>query len=198
MKIKIPRKIAARLVRWMPARVACRFVREEDGATAVEFGLVALPFLALTFAIIETSLVFFAGQSLEAAVADASRQIMTGQAQNAGYTTSDTFKKNVVCEYLKTGVTMFDCNKVVVDVKNFASFSSIATSSPVTNGQLDDKKATFKATGPGCIQVVSFYYSWPIYVSLLGNNLSNLGEGTRLLVATAVFRNEPFGPTGTC
>jgi Flp pilus assembly protein TadG len=198
MKIKVPRKVAARLARRLPTRVARRFVRDQDGATAVEFGLVALPFLALTFAIIETSLVFFASQSLEAAVAEASRQILTGQAQTAGYTTSDTFKKNVVCEYLKAGVTMFDCNKVVVDVRNFTSFSSIATSAPVTSGQLDEKKTEFKASGPGCIQVVSFYYSWPIYVSLLGNNLANLGEGTRLLVATAVFRNEPYGPTGTC
>ena len=46
--------------------------------------------------------------------------------------------------------------------------------------------------------VVSLYYQWPIYVSMLGNNLSNLNGGKRLLVATSVFRNEPYGPTGTC
>jgi hypothetical protein len=27
---------------------------------------------------------------------------------------------------------------------------------------------------------------------MLGNDLSNLGNGKRLLVATSVFRNEPF------
>ena len=46
--------------------------------------------------------------------------------------------------------------------------------------------------GPGDIVVVTLYYQWPIYVSLLSNNLSNLSGNNRLLVATAVFRNEPY------
>ena len=52
--------------------------------------------------------------------------------------------------------------------------------------------------GPGCIVVVKLYYQWPIYVSLLGDNLSNQNGGNRLLVATSVFRNEPYGPSGPC
>jgi hypothetical protein len=44
----------------------------------------------------------------------------------------------------------------------------------------------------GSIVVVTLYYEWPIYVSLLGSNLSNLNGGSRLLVATSVFRNEPY------
>jgi hypothetical protein len=39
---------------------------------------------------------------------------------------------------------------------------------------------------------VSLYYQWPIYISLLGGNLSNLGNGKRLLAATSVFRVEPY------
>jgi hypothetical protein len=39
---------------------------------------------------------------------------------------------------------------------------------------------------------VSFYYQWPVYVSLLSNNLSNQNGKNRLLVATSVFRNEPY------
>ena len=46
--------------------------------------------------------------------------------------------------------------------------------------------------GPGDIVVVTLYYEWPIYVSLLGNSLDNLNGGKRLLVATSVFRNEPY------
>lgn len=191
------RQFANRLACSMPGRFARRFRRAQGGASAVEFSLVALPFLALTFAIIETALVFFAGQALEAAVTEASRQIMTGQAQNAGYS-KEAFKTNVVCEYLKSGVTIFDCSKVFVDVKNYSTFSSINTQSPVTDGKLDDGKTQYNPGGPGCVEVVSFYYAWPVYVSLLGNNLANFGDGQRLLVATAVFRNEPYGPTGTC
>ena len=47
-----------------------RFTRKEDGATAIEFGMVAAPFFALLFAILETVFVFYAGQTLENAVGD--------------------------------------------------------------------------------------------------------------------------------
>ena len=36
----------ARMYRLLPARLARRFVRKQDGAAAVEFALVAAPFLA--------------------------------------------------------------------------------------------------------------------------------------------------------
>ena len=66
-----------------PPRAGC--IRQQDGAAAIEFGLVAAPFLALVFAIMETAIVFFAGQALETAAADSARLIMTGQAQTQGF-----------------------------------------------------------------------------------------------------------------
>ncbi len=187
---KPKRKFAARLLRLIPARLARRFLRRQEGAAAVEFALVAVPFLALIFAILETALVFFAGQTLEAAVTDASRLIMTGQAQTANYTQADF--KNAVCSRI---YGLFDCSGgLYVDVKNYSSFSSISTAQPVNNGNFDSSKITYQAAGPNCIQVVSVYYQWPIYVTMLGNNLANLNGNKRLLAATAVFRNEPYGP----
>jgi hypothetical protein len=85
-----------------------------------------------------------------------------------------------------------------VDVKNYSSFSAVNNTSPVVNGQLVTSGMTYTPGGPGCIEVVKLYYQWPIYVSMLGNNLSNLSGNYRLLVATSVFRNEPYGGTGGC
>ncbi len=172
-----------------------RFVRQQDGAAAVEFALVATPFLALTFAIIESALVFFAGQTLEAANADAARLIMTGQAQTNGFSVTDF--KTQVCNRI---AGLFDCNGgVYVDVKTYSDFSSASTAtSPVSNGQFDSTKMAYTPGGPGCIVKVSLYYQWPIYVSLLGNNLANLNGNKRLLVATSVFRNEPYGGSNAC
>jgi len=48
-----------------PEYVAARFRRSRRGSVAVEFALVAPLFFALLFAIIETAIVFFAGQVLE-------------------------------------------------------------------------------------------------------------------------------------
>ena len=170
------------------SRLARRFVRQQEGAAAVEFALVAAPFLALTFAILETAMVFFAGQTLEAAAADSARLILTGQAQTQGFSKADF--KTQVCSRI---FGLFDCaNGVFIDVKSYSSFASVSTASPVSNGQLNTASMTYSPGQPGDITVVSLYYQWPIYVSMLGNNLSNLNGGNRLLAATSVFRVEPY------
>jgi Flp pilus assembly protein TadG len=192
-------KLLAPARRLLPGRLARRFARAEDAAAAVEFALVAAPFLALLFAIVETALVFFAGQSLEAAATDAGRLIMTGQAQAAGYSSAAQFKSSVVCPGTGTVLgnsSLFDCDKVQIDVKTYTDFASINSAAPITNGQLDTSQMCYAPGSAGSIEVVRFYYAWPIYLSLLNNNLANLSNGSRLLVATAVFRNEPFGTTG--
>lgn len=171
-----------------------RFIKQQEGAAAVEFALVATPFLALTFAIIESAMVFFAGQSLEAATASASRLILTGQAQTGGFSSTDF--KTQVCNRV---ASLFDCsNGVYVDVKTYNNFSAVSSTSPVSNGKLNTANMTYTPGGPGCIVKVAIYYEWPIYVSLLGNNLSNLNGNKRLLVATSVFRNEPYGGASGC
>jgi Flp pilus assembly protein TadG len=188
------RKFAEYVRRLIPGRLARRFVRQQDGAAAIEFALVAAPFLALMFAILETAMVFFAGQTLEAAAADSARLIMTGQAQTAGYSASDF--KTQVCNRI---YGLFDCaGGVYISVKSYSSFSQVPTASPIVNGTFDTSSLPYATGGPGCIVVVSLYYQWSIYVSMLGDNLSNLNGSKRLLTATAVFRNEPYGGTGAC
>jgi Flp pilus assembly protein TadG len=165
-----------------------RLVRQQDGATAVEFALVAAPFLALVFAIMETAIVFFAGQALETAVADSSRLIMTGQAQTQGLDQAGF--KNAVCAKI---YGLFDCqNGVYVDVKTFTSFSNVTMNNPVdANGNFQNN-FSYQPGTQGSIVVVRLFYQYPVYVSLLGFGLSNVNGGKRLLAATAAFRNEPY------
>ena len=174
---------------------ARHFCRRQDGAAAVEFAMVAMPFLLLTFAILETALVFFAGQSLQAAAADSARLIMTGQAQQSSYTASDF--KNQVCARI---YGLFDCaSSMTVDVKNYSTFGNAATgvnSTPTTNGTFDSSKTGYTLGGPGCIQVVTLYYQWPVFIPML--DLSQYGSNSRLLQATSVFKNEPYSTSGTC
>jgi len=190
-------KIAACIQRLLPVRLARRFVRQQDGVAAVEFAFVAVPFLALTFAILETALVFFAGQTLETAVTDAGRLIMTGQAQTNGWTKDDF--KTQVCNRI---FGLFDCvNGVYVDVQTYTSFAAVNQTPPVNNGVFDQSKMNFSPGAPGDIEVVTLYYQWPIYFSPFGIDLANLSNNKRLLIATAVFCNEPFStatPANSC
>jgi Flp pilus assembly protein TadG len=172
------------------ARRLGRFIRQQDGAAAVEFSLVALPFLALVFAIMETALVFFAGQTLETAAADSSRLIMTGQAQTQGF--SQAQFKEAVCGKIKG---LFSCSTgLYVDVKTYSSFSTINNSQlPLdAEGKLKTDTFGYQPGGPGEIVVVRLLYQWPVYVSLLGLNLSDMAGNKRLLMSTTAFRNEPY------
>ena len=181
-------KIIERIKRLWRSTAARRLIRQQDGAAAVEFGLVAAPFLALVFAILETAIVFFAGQTLETAAADSARLIMTGQAQNSGY---DAAKfKQAVCGKI---YGLFNCNGgLYVDVKNYSSFANIAAGKPVSNGNLQTGDFGYSPGVGGDIVVVRLMYQWPVYVSLLGLNLADLNGGKRLLISTVAFRNEPF------
>jgi Flp pilus assembly protein TadG len=185
----IKAKLAIGARRVLTARTARRLIKQQDGAAAVEFALVAAPFLALVFAIMETAVVFFAGQALETAVADSSRLIMTGQAQTQGLSASGF--KNAVCAKI---YGLFDCqNGVYVDVKTFTSFGSVSMPTPVDGSGNFQNNFSYQPGGPGDIVVVRLFYQYPVYVSLLGFNLSNVNGGKRLLAATAAFRNEPYG-----
>ena len=42
------------------------------------------------------------------------------------------------------------------------------------------------------IVLVEAYYKWPVIVNFVGFNLINQPDGSRLLAAIRVFRNEPF------
>jgi Flp pilus assembly pilin Flp len=57
------------------------FLADENGATAIEFGLVAAPFVALLVAITQSFLVLFASQLLETVVTPFSLLILTGRFQ---------------------------------------------------------------------------------------------------------------------
>jgi TadE-like protein len=182
----------------LPRKAIRRLAKGEDGAAAIEFGLVVAPFLALVFAIIETSLIFFTTQSLEKATADAARLIMTGQQQGVPIPTGSSalaeFKKKLCNPTPQPGETkvvlpMFNCANLTVEVLS-ADSVGYSSGSATTSG----------LGGPSCIVTVQVTYKWPVFVSLYNLSFALAGgklDGKHDIKATAVFRNEPYGsPTG--
>jgi Flp pilus assembly protein TadG len=169
-----------------------RFRRNRRGSAAVEFALVAPVFFALLFAIIETAIVFFAGQVLETVTQDSARIVQTGQAQAAAYDATN-FKKLVVCTRPLANL-LFDCmNGVSVDVQSYpAGFTSVVITDPIDASKNFTNNMQYNPGNAGDIVVVRAFYQWPLFVTGLGYNISNLSGSKRLLSATAAFRNEPF------
>jgi Flp pilus assembly protein TadG len=166
------------------------FIRSDDGATAVEFALVAAPFLALLMALFQTALVFFAGRVLDETVEQASRTIMTGQAQTSGMTQSQF--ATWVCS---NTISLFNCNNFMINVQNYSSFASASTATPTLtfNGSGNVTNSwSYNLGNPGDIVVVQVMYQWPVVLGPLSFTLANLSNGNRLLMSSAAFKNEPY------
>lgn len=170
--------------------MAAGFVRRNDGAAALEFAIVAAPFIAIILATLQTALAFFAGEVLESAVADSSRSILTGSAQNASLSQSGF--ATTVCGKVQA---LFDCSKLMIDVQTANSFGAANTSMPTltfdSHGNVNNAWK-FQPGSPGDVVVMRVMYQWPVFLGPLGLSLSNEANGALLLMATATFKNEPY------
>jgi Flp pilus assembly protein TadG len=171
------------------------FGRENHGAVAVEFAMIAVPFIALLLAIMQTAVVLFAAQALESATETAARQIMTGQAQSANL--SATQFRSLVCPTSGSSNTalpkLIDCSKLVIDVRVASSFSSADTSKTIFT---TPSQAQFSPGGPNTINVVRVMYQLPPYLSILGGTSNIFGVSSsatkNVIMGTAVFQTEPY------
>ena len=149
-------------------------------------------FFALIFAIIETSLVFFAGQVLETGTQDSARLMFTHQAADTGMTQAQ-FTQDL-CNRVSA---LLSCSGIYVDVKTYLPGTTITITDPIdANGNFVNNFTyqTVPAGSPDTV-VVRAFYQWPLFVTQLGYNIANIQRGTtsskRLLAATSAFRVEP-------
>lgn len=157
------------------------FRRNDGGSAAVEFAMIAPMFFALIFALIETGMVFFAGQVLETAVQDGSRLFYTSQAP-----TQAQFNA-AICAKVSA---LMDCTKVGTDVRSYSPGVAITIADPIdSSGAYASGTLVFQPpTNTNQTVVTRGFYQWPLYVTGLGYNIANIGRGSsnssRLLAAT--------------
>ena len=170
-----------------------RFVANDRGATAVEFALVALPFLFLIFAILELALVFLVNVSLENATAVASRKLRTGQtvATGVGFTQPSSGQvgayedeahfKNDICANM-SWIPSSTCNsQLQVDVRSYSSFESQSQPNPIVGTTFNAQNLCYYSGNSSSggqtsntIVLVRAYYLWPLITSFLNGGLRNV------------------------
>lgn len=163
-------------------------MRDERGVTAIEFAFLAPVFFMLTFAIMETAIVFLVSNIFESAVHDGSRLIRTGQAHELNYTL-DTFRTDI-CD---RGYGFFDCSKIKVRVRTIDMFQSASVTTAIDPISAD--WLLVEEYNPGVrksIVIAEAYYKWDTIIDFMGFNLTNSTDGTLLMGAAEVWRNEPF------
>ncbi|MFT4275195.1 MAG: pilus assembly protein [Rhodopseudomonas sp.] len=174
------------------------FAEDSTGVTAVEFALIATPFFAIIVALIQTFLLFFAQSVLENAVRASARQILTGQVQSQSINLSETAAaaafKQTVCS---NASVLFDCSGLMIDVEVADNWSSANIGMPtLTYGSSGSVSNTwqFNPGHAGDIVVVRVMYLWPLFFGPIAFNLANQPNGSRLIMASAAFQNEPANP----
>jgi Flp pilus assembly protein TadG len=171
-----------------------RFRTDTDGATAIEFGMVAVPFFFFVFMLTGFALYFFTMNSLDKGVDTVSREIRTGQAQKKGLKVKEF--KDKIC--LNSG-NWIDCTKasVFVDKPNTWSllqqrtcFNSDGT--VIANTANDEDLISQYSGAADQIVLVTICYQWDFakkipFISFLPG-ISNMKK----LQATIAFRTEPY------
>lgn len=192
-------------------RAVTRFRRDRKGTTAVEFGLVVVPFLGILLAIFETAFMFWNSEGLEAAVQDAARNILTGTAQAANISTADQFRTTYLCPATGRRIlpSFIDCSQLIIDVRTATAFASADTSNDF---YLNPASTQFCPGAPGTIVIVRVAYPMPVFLPIIAG-FSNAGihqvttglisdvpnnPGMKhLLLGTAVFQTEPYAANYT-
>jgi Flp pilus assembly protein TadG len=168
-----------------------RLRKDQGGATAVEFALVAVPFFLLLYAILDIALIFFASTTLENGIVAAARKIRTGEAQ-ASNMSKEQFR-DLVCDQVSM---MLACDeRLGLDVRKFDNFANVNFENALdASGKLKNNMK-FDPGDAGDVVVVRAFYSWPIMTPTAGTTFVNMAGGHRLLEAGMAFRNEPYqGP----
>jgi hypothetical protein len=153
-----------------------RFRKQEDGAAAVEFAMIALPFFALIFAVFELAIFFFASRYIEDGLFNASRKVLT-QRLPAGNVCTE-FKK----ELAKSFTQWLDATKIVITAKPLSSFSGTEAAADFAAGG-----CSFGA--PGSVVVLSVTYPYPFNGFRFTSGSATIGKNMPLYASTA-FRVE--------
>lgn len=163
---------------------------DKRGVAAIEFAMIAIPFFFLLFGLLEVCAIFIMTTVLEHGLNEASRDIRTGQAQQAGF--GPVAFKNSVCSEL---FDLLDCEgNLTLDVQTFSDFGSTSNPTPIDSaGDFDPSGFGFNAGGQNEIVVVRAFYQWDLFTPVMSAPLANLNDGKRLIQSTIAFRNEPFG-----
>jgi len=145
-------------------RLLRRYRRADSGITALEFGLVAAPFIWVLCVVFETGLMLFAEYIIENGTIQAGRLIRTGQVQSQGISQG---------RFRELGIDL-------PPSRNGDQLSPEVTT-----------QAQFQPGNPLEVVVVRVFYDWRLFTPGI-TLLAYLAKDRRVLTAATAFRNEPF------
>lgn len=180
------------------------FRRRNEGATAVEFALIAPAFFMVTWGTIEVGMLALASTLLEGAVREAGRAGITGYAPTGQ--TREQYVKDTVKKFT---ANFLDIDKIAIETKSYSSFSNVGQPeafvdrSPYNgtydagesfsdtngNGKWDSDQGKTGLGDPGSVVLYTLTYKWDFFA---GYAKEIFGVPSVNLTAAVAVRNEPF------
>lgn len=194
MRFPLPRAAGC-----LPSR-ARRFRSDEQGAAAVEFAGVVVPFLLFVLGIMGSGLQFFAMNSLEHGVEAAARAVRTGQAQTGTSPMTVGQFKTSVCANAGTFIKCDDSHLHIL-VNQSATWAGIGTHNCNNGGALAANSGTDTALvntltgGSGQVVLITVCYKWDSTNGLYMYSPTKLSDGSVLMQASTSFRTECYDTT---
>ncbi len=179
-----------------------KYKSNREGATAIEFAILAIPFMTILFSIIELAIVFFISSTLTHAMNEAARDVRTGEFQ-AKCGGAEQFKK-AVCNNM---ATLGDCANLRIDVVTSDTGRFVPGLLEPTPGMIDPDTGkpyptpqvnpdVYDQSGARDVVVARAQYYHQLSLPGKWTRLSNQPSNKRVLTAATAFRNEPFPDTG--
>jgi len=171
-----------------------------DGATAIEFSILAIPFMALIFGILELAIVFFTTTSLNHSLVTNTRNIRVGDAaaicgdiDQIKTDVCNTFDTNGCFANLNLNIKRVNSsqfNQAVLDLFQEVEFTVDETDDSVntTGGNTLDQDITGDE-----IVIVKAVYQHNLILPGQLTRLANFGlKNKRIITVTQAMRTEPF------
>ena len=171
---------------------------DRTGTTAVEFGLLIVPFMLTLLGVFEVGYTFFMMSALDSAARGSARAVMTGAVSTAGMTASQ-FRTTIVCPKLPAN---FACADVFMNISvvpatstqtGYYSYVNTAKSALVVP-PLDVTQNVFCPGSGGQYVVVQILYPASYFTMLFAgsSSVTYKGKKVNVLMSTATFRAEPY------
>lgn len=164
------------------------FVREERGATAVEFAILAFPFFAFILTILDVAVMMFVERSVKAGTDQHARYVRTGRIPDS--VTANDFRKCLCRSYFFSFVA---CDDVKVDLRTLAKWGAPPqTPRDANDNTVDDDGFQFDAGGESEIKLLSVYVTWPRLTPIGAQAGSQTADGRFVITSRSAFRTEPY------
>ncbi|MCB1445898.1 MAG: pilus assembly protein [Rhizobiaceae bacterium] len=187
-----------------------RFRRDRDGAAALEFAILVVPFLMLMFATFETFLAFSGEQLMANAVETMARKIRTGEVtfgQGKPTDVTEAEFRQMFCDEISilrmcSATEAVTPEKLYLDVRQFANFADMPRDVPKVStadySDLDTSGFAFSPGGANSKNMLRAYYRWQVMTDLVRPYITNIRPANKpvptdfLIVQTAAFENEDY------